>query len=148
MTLTSWCLSFSIWMFRWYYARLYNPGLQDAQIYLGISGFPALFFAFVVILAHLESAADTWTANNVAICDQEDRLGLAFRLSETSLPLIEQLESRFHRGSNVSFNETEKNSSSNSTHFLLRRFWRLTGGFSTLIQSVLLNNFEKILIFE
>jgi hypothetical protein len=108
MTLTSWCLSFSIWMFRWYYARLYNPGLQDAQIYLGISGFPALFFAFVVILAHLESAADTWTANNVAICDQEDRLGLAFRLSETSLPLIEQLESRFHRGSNVSFNETEK----------------------------------------
>jgi len=75
----------------------------DVSLVLGISSFPALFFAFVVILAHLESAADAWTANNVAICDQEDRLGLAFRPSEISLPLIEQLKSRFHRGSNVSF---------------------------------------------
>ena len=78
---------------------------------MGISSFPALFFAFVVILAHLESAADAWTANNVAICDEENRLGLAFRPSGISFPLIEQLESRFHRGSNVSFYETEKNSS-------------------------------------
>jgi len=76
---------------------------QDVSLVLGISSFPALFFAFVVILAHLESSTYTWTANDVTICDQENRLGLAFWLSEICFPLIEQLKSRFHRGSNIGF---------------------------------------------